>query len=214
MFPKVYPRPATIMEAILPMMMAKRSIDMVREASAARTVHLWGLASTDAKPATGVAYTVVNLDSGPLGSPIIDAAEGLLIRLGGRQVWGFGLACWMVGELFTGDDAVPNGGVPDEVLRAMAGGPLKDRPTAEQLCAAMGFDARGRAYHSIRSLHMPELGETSWQENTLENDASTDAWIGRYYAGAPSAHAWAAAITRDAARNRSVLQRLRGPKAV
>lgn len=211
--PTLYPRRATIMDAILPMMTAKRSIDMAREADAARIVHLWGLACTDAKPTVRVAHTVIDLDSTLVGSPIIDAAGRLLLRLGGRDVWGFGLACQMHGELFT-DTGTPRGAVPDEVLSAMDGGPLEDRPAAEKLCAAMVYDARGRAYHSIMSLHMPELGRTSWLENTLENKASINAWIGRYYAGVPSAHAWAAAITQDAARNRAVLQRLHGPKTV
>jgi len=199
-----YPRRTTIMNTILPAMMAKRSIDMVRDASAARTVHLWGLACTDANTASGVAYTVVDLDSDPMQSPIIDAAAGLVNRLASRQLWGFGLACWMVGEMFTG-----NGGVPEEMLRAMAGGPMKDRPTADELCAAMVFDARGRSYNAVKYVHMPELGVTSWQDNTLKDSASVDAWIGRFDAGVVSAHVWAAAITQDATGNRTVLQRLR-----
>ncbi|ATL72524.1 hypothetical protein CRH09_39835 (plasmid) [Nocardia terpenica] len=197
------------MDAILPAMMAKRSIDMVRDASAARTVHLWGLACTDANTASGVAYTVVDLDSDPVKSPILNAAAGLINRLPGRQLWGFGLACWMVGELFTG-----NGEVPEGALRAMAEGRMKDRPTADELCAAMVFDARGRSYNAVMYVHMPELGVTSWHDDTLEDSASIDEWIGRFDAGVVSAHVWAAAITQDATRNRAVLQRLRRPKAV
>ena len=58
----------------------------------------------------------------------------------------------------------------------MDGGPLKDRPTADDFCVAMVFDARGWAYCSLKSLHMPELGVTKWQENTL---TCADAWAAR-----------------------------------
>jgi hypothetical protein len=189
-------------------MMATHSIDTC-DASAARTVHLWGLGCTDADTAAGVAHTVVDLDSDPMKSPILDAAEGLIARLP-RRLWGFGLASPMVGELFTGND----GGVPEDVRRAMDGGPLKDRPTADDLCAAMVFDARGWSYNAVTYMHMPQLGATSWHDDTLADSASIDGWIDRFDAGVPSAHAWAAAIMRDAAGNRSVLQRFRGPKAV
>lgn len=188
------------MDAVLPMMMSK-GIDIVRTANAARTVHLWGLACTDGKPASGAVHSVIDLDSVQIGSPIMDAAKGLRIRLDGRAIWGFGLCCPMVGELFAGDGS----GMPEEVVRAMDGGPLKDRLTADDFCVAMAFDARGWAYCSLKSLHMPELGVTNWQENTL---ASVDTWVGRYYDGVPSAHAWAAAITQSPKRNRWVLNRL------
>lgn len=190
------------MDAIVPMMMSK-GIDMVRE-NGARTAHLWGLACTDGKPSSGVAKSVIDLASVQLRSPIMDAAEGLRVRLKDRSIWGFGLCCSMVGEFFTGDA----GRVPEEVRRAMDGGPLKDRPTADDFCVAMVFDARGWAYCSLKSLHMPELGVTKWQENTL---TCADAWAARYYDGVPSAHAWAAAITQNPNRNRWVLDRLRGP---
>ncbi len=45
-----YPRRSMILEVILPAMMAERSIDMVRDVSAARTVHLWGPAPTPTPP--------------------------------------------------------------------------------------------------------------------------------------------------------------------
>lgn len=204
-----YPRRTTIMDTILPAMLAKRSIDMVRDARAPRTVDLWGLACTDVNIATGVAYTVVDLDSDPVKSPILDAAAALINRLVGRQLWGFGLACWMVGEMFTG-----NGAVPEEMLRAMAGRPMKDRPTADELCAAMVFDARGRSYNAAKYVHMPELGATSWQDNPLEDSTSIDTRIARFDAGLMSAHVWAAAITQDPTRNRAVIRRLRDHDAV
>ncbi|WP_280404550.1 hypothetical protein [Nocardia brasiliensis] len=199
-----YPRRSTIMDAILPAMMAKRSIDMLRDASATQTVHLWGLACTDDDPASDVAYTVVDLGPAALRSPILDAAAGLINQLPGRQFWGFGLACWMMGELFSGAD-----GIPVDALRAMTDGPMKDRPTADELCAAMVFDARGHSYNAVMYVHMPELGITSWHHDTLESGASTDEWARRFDAGVVSAHVWAAAISQDVNGNRVVLKRLR-----
>ncbi|WP_216898404.1 hypothetical protein [Nocardia alni] len=204
----IYPSRTTILDTIVPMMLARRTTDTARSADGACTAHLWGLACTAANTASGLACTVVDLDTRQVvGSPILAAAEGLLARLAGRRLRGFGLASSVRGELLTsiGDAS------EEETVRAVAEGSLKDRPTADDSCAAMVFDSRGRLYMSVKYTHMAELGVTSWEGNTLEDSASIDTWIDRLEAGIPSAHTWALAMTQDHTRNRAVLQRINQP---
>jgi hypothetical protein len=202
----IYPGPAVITNAIIPAMMARRSADTARDVRAARTAHLWALACTTADTTSGTAYTVVDLDADVVGSPILAAAEELIVRLAGRQIWGFGLVRWTRGELFTSA-----GGMPEELLRALAERSLGDRPSADDLCAATVFDSRGRSYNAVTYRHLPDLGVIGWQENTLMDSASIDAWVDRFGAGVVPAHAWVLAMAQERDRNRSVLQRINQP---
>ncbi len=100
-----YPRRSMILEVILPAMMAERSIDMVRDVSAARTVHLWGLACTDSDTAANVTHTVVDLDSDPLKSPILGRRRRIDQPTSRPQALGIWVRlpdCWR-GDPSTGD---------------------------------------------------------------------------------------------------------------
>ncbi|WP_433525633.1 hypothetical protein ACQPZ2_12210 [Nocardia pseudovaccinii] len=90
-----------------------------------------------------------------------------------------------------------------------AAGRLRERPTADEICAATIFDACGREYTSALYIHMPELGPTVWESNTLDGTDSIRAWIDRFDEGTVSAHVWVATIALDPDRNRNVLNRLR-----
>jgi hypothetical protein len=191
-----------LIDRLLPRMIDTRGADRPGDPRAARTVHIWALA------ALGTEYAVLDpavLDADLPGSPIVAATQRLMTQLPEHGVWGFGIACWLVGELFSQADS-SNAAIPDEVRAAMNSRSLQDRPSAETYCAAMIFDSRGRSYNAIRPLYIPELGAITWQQKTL-NRASTDDWIRRFDAGAPSAHVWAAATALNAA-NRAVLKRL------
>lgn len=202
----IYPGHAVIMDAIIPAMMGRYSFDTAHDAHPAHTAHLWALACTVADTTSGSAYAVVDLDADVVGSPILAAAEDLIVQLAGRRIWGFGLVRWTRGELFASD-----GGVPDELLRALNTQSMADRPGADELCAATVFDSRGRSYNAVQYKHLPDLGMVGWRENTLKNSTAVDTWIGRFEAGVVPAHAWVLAIAQERDRNRSVLQRINQP---
>ena len=197
-----YPRRSTL-DVILPAMMAKRCAEMAHNPKAAKSVHLWGFAAVDNVSTHDIGYLPVDLDAGTTGSPILDAAGQLISRIPGR-LWGFGLSYWAIGELLSGSESIP-----EDLLADAAAGRLRERPTADEICAATIFDARGREYTSALYIHMPELGPTTWESNTLDGADSSRAWIDRFDEGIVSAHVWAAAIALDPGRNRNVLSRLR-----
>ncbi|WP_157110887.1 hypothetical protein [Nocardia anaemiae] len=197
-----YPRRSTL-EVILPAMMAKRCAEIAHDPKAAKSVHLWGFAAVDNESTHDIGYLPVDLDTKTEESPILDAAGQLISRIPGR-LWGFGLSYWAIGELLTGTESIP-----EDLLADAVAGRLRERPTADEICAATIFDARGHEYTSALYIHMPELGTTAWESNTLDGAESIRAWIDRFDLGVVSAHVWAAAIALDPDRNRNVLSRLR-----
>ncbi|WP_039800297.1 hypothetical protein [Nocardia araoensis] len=179
-------------------MLAERRAD----AADPDTVHFWGFARTGDAAAHDAAHTPIVLDPDAERSPILDSAEWLIRRFPGR-LWAFGLAYLTVGEMFTGPH-----GVPHEAIQAAAAGRLADRATADSICAATIFDARGRTYTSLTYTHLPELGPTpTCVGDTREH---TDTWIALFDQRAVAAHVWAAAITLDPSANRAAMARLRG----
>ncbi|MGY2031687.1 hypothetical protein [Nocardia gipuzkoensis] len=178
-------------------MMAERRAD----AADTNTVHFWGFARTENFAAQDAAHTPIVLDPHAERSPVLDSAEWLIRRFSGRM-WGFGLAYLTVSEMFTGAE-----GVPRDAIRAAAAGRMSERATADPMCAATIFDARGRVYTSLTYLHLPELGATpTWVKDTRR---SVDTWITLFDQRAVAAHVWAAAITLDPHANRAAIARLR-----
>ncbi len=191
-----YPPRATI-DAILTAMMAERRAD----AADSGTIHFWGFARTENSAAQDAAHTPIVLDPHAERSPVLDSAEWLIRRFAGRM-WGFGLAYLTVGEMFTGAE-----GVPRDAIQAAAAGRMSERATADPMCAATIFDARGRAYTSLTYIHLPELGATpTWVKDTRR---SIDTWITLFDQRAVAAHVWAAAITLDPHANHAAIARLR-----
>ncbi|MGY1875002.1 hypothetical protein [Nocardia gipuzkoensis] len=178
-------------------MMAERRAD----AADTDTVHFWGFARTENFAAQDAAHTPIVLDPHAERSPVLDSAEWLIRRFAGRM-WGFGLAYLTVGEMFTRAE-----GVPRDAIRAAAAGRMSERATADPMCAATIFDARGRAYTSLTYIHLPELGATpTWVKDTRR---SIDTWITLFDQRAVAAHVWAAAITLDPHANHAAIARLR-----
>lgn len=182
---------------MLTAMMSERGAD----AADADTIHFWGFARTENPTAQDAAHIPIALDPHAERSPVLDSAEWLIRRFAGRM-WGFGLAYLTVGEVFTGAE-----GVPRDALRAAAAGRMSERSTADTMCAATIFDARGQAYTALTYTHLPELGATpTWVKDTRE---SIDTWVTLFDRRAVAAHVWAAAITLDPHANHVAIARLR-----
>ncbi|MEV6258207.1 hypothetical protein ACIHAX_09025 [Nocardia sp. NPDC051929] len=188
-----YPPSATI-DSLLAAMLAERRAD----AADSDTVHFWGFARTGSATAHDAAHTQIVLDPDAERSPVLDSAEWLIRRFTGR-VWAFGLAYLTVGEIFTS---------PHEAMQAAAAGRSSERATADPICAATIFDARGRTYTSLTYTHLPELGPTP--TSVGDTRRCTDAWIALFDQRAVAAHVWAAAITLDPSANHAAIARLRG----
>ncbi|WP_194817964.1 hypothetical protein [Nocardia sp. XZ_19_385] len=196
-----YP-PRSEIDRILPILMAKRIFARVEEPPELKLVHLWALASDDTAD-QHLAWLPVDLDVAADGpSPILRAAEQLSLQSPTR-LWGFGLAYCSVGELFLGPE-----GPPQDAVHAAYEGRLRERHTADDICAATIFDARGRAFNCAIYTHMPELGPTNWDDNTLKAAKQTQTWIRHFHLGVISAHVWVAALALDPDRNRNLLKRL------
>ncbi|WP_028478996.1 hypothetical protein [Nocardia sp. CNY236] len=193
-----YP-PRVAIDAILTTMMSERRADPA--GSNADILHFWGFARTDSPTTHDMAHTTIVLDADAERSPILESAQWLMQRLSGR-LWGFGLAYWTVGEMFTGRD-----GVPREAIDAAIAGQLLERAGAHEVCAATIFDARGRSYTSMTYAHLPELGQSP--TGVDDTRGCVDTWIDLFDRRAATAHAWAAAITLDPDGNRATLARLR-----
>ncbi|MCP2291649.1 hypothetical protein [Nocardia amikacinitolerans] len=182
-----YPSRAVI-DAMLGAMLTECRADPA--VSGSGTVHFWGFARA-ADPAThDMAHTAVTIDPEAARSPILESAEWLLRRFGGR-LWAFGLAHRTSGELVVEAGAAQRGSDVEW----------------SDLCTATIFDARARAYTALSYLHLPELGQTPTRVHDTRE--ATETWIELFDRRAPAAHAWAAAITLDPCANRAAIARLR-----
>ncbi|MCP2276367.1 hypothetical protein [Nocardia amikacinitolerans] len=182
-----YP-PRAVIDAMLGAMLTECRTDPA--ASGSGTVHFWGFARAADAATHDMAHTAVVLDPDTARSPILESAEWLLRRFGGR-LWAFGLA------------HRTSGGLVAEAGTAERGSDAE----GSDLCAATIFDARARAYTTLSYLHLGELRQTPTRVHDTREAIET--WIDLFDRRAPAAHAWAAAITLDPWANHAAIARLR-----
>ncbi|WP_433207763.1 hypothetical protein ACQP1G_22610 [Nocardia sp. CA-107356] len=192
----------SIIDTLFPTMIERRR---GAETTAPALVHVWGFMGTG-EPGDASAAGVAEFwsDSAPTtaGSPILDIAGRMMSGMGG-QLWGFGLACRITANLVVRE--IRN---PPEVTTAAKPDEPRDGSNAEEVWVATIFDARGGEYTRMQYVHLPDLEPITWDSDTLDKRSTTRDWMDRVENGIISAHIWAAALTLDANRNRSVLQQL------
>ncbi|WP_454195244.1 hypothetical protein [Nocardia sp. Marseille-Q1738] len=107
-------------------------------------------------------------------------------------LWGFGL-------LFEGycEDLTPEEAASDELRRTMLDGHFHERPTADEMCNAVIYDARGNEWVALTYRYLPERGIS---ELFTPADAITKPPLGM------SGFLWSAALLLDPANRARVVE--------